>query len=379
MIKFGLIINPISGMGGKVALKGTDGAEVLAEALRRGAVPESAKKAERALAKLTSADIVFLTAAGPMGAELCERLGLKYQVVYTPEMKNDEAAADTAVVYTTSNDTITAAQTIITYSPELLLFAGGDGTARNICEAIGTSQPVLGIPAGVKIQSAVFALDPESAGTIAYQMAMGTQMSIQEREVVDLNEDEYRTGHVSAKLYGSMMVPYEAKYVQGMKESGFSSDEDNLHGAAKYLEKDMLDDVYYAVGSGSCAKCISRVLDLDYELLGIDIIKNKQLVEKDVPEEKLWEYAQTGKLHIIVSPIGGQGFLFGRGNHQFSARILKAVGKKNIQVVSPDTKLVSIRDHTLHVDCGDPEVNESLRGYYNVVCGYGFFHSMKCR
>ena len=368
--RFGLIVNPIAGMGGKVALKGTDGGDVLAAARARGAVPESGHKAERALRLLLPCreELCILTAAGAMGQALCEELGLVCQVVYTPN------SADT-----TAADTIAAARAIAAEGVELLLFAGGDGTARNICEAVGESVTVLGIPAGVKIQSAVFALDPESAGAVAAAMAKGTAMSTSRREVVDLDEDAYRTGHVSAALYGAMQVPDQPEQLQCMKQSGFSTEADQMNAIASYLVEHMEPGVTYAIGSGSSAKCLSRRLGLPYELLGVDVIRDGQLLAKDVTEEQLWQYAREGDLRIIVSPIGGQGFLFGRGNHQFSARVLRAVGKAHITVISPESKLLSIRTHTLRVDCGDPAVNESLHGYYMILCGYGYFLSLPCR
>lgn len=231
----------------------------------------------------------------------------------------------------------------------------------------------------MKIQSAVFALDPESAGMIAATIAQGMVMTSAQREVVDLDEDAYRTGHVSAKLYGVMRVPDQPERLQSMKQSGFSTEADQMNVIAAYLEEHMEPGVYYAIGSGSSAKCISKRLGIDHELLGVDVVKDKKLVAKDVTEQQLWEYAKDGNMKIIVSPIGGQGFVFGRGNHQFSARILKAVGKKNIQIISPEAKLLSIHDHTLHIDCGDAAVNESLHGYYSVLCGYGYSALFACK
>ena len=212
----GLVINPIAGMGGKVALKGTDGKETLDKARERGARPESLKKTERALEKLRpySGQLQLLTVSGTMGAALCEKMGFSYTIVY--ESREE----------TTEHDTVAAAEIMTEKGVDLLLFAGGDGTARNICQAVGERVPVLGIPAGVKIQSAVFGLTPEAAGAMAAMVAQGLPVSMSEREVVDLNEDEYRKGRVSSKLYGSLRVPYEPSYVQNMKQSGFSSEND---------------------------------------------------------------------------------------------------------------------------------------------------------
>ncbi|MBU5625594.1 ATP-NAD kinase family protein [Oscillibacter sp. MSJ-2] len=367
---FGLIVNPIAGMGGKVALKGTDGAAALSAARARGARPESGLKAERALKMLLPfrENVQVLTASGDMGQSLCEKLGLPFRVVCRAEGED-----------TSPSDTMAAARAIADQKVELLLFAGGDGTARNICEAVGERVSVLGIPAGVKIQSAVFALDPEAAGTVAATLARGVPMSSSRREVVDLDEDAYRTGRVSATLYGAMLVPDQPEQLQSMKQSGFSTEADQMAAIAGYLEEHMESGVTYAIGSGSSAKCISQRLGLPYELLGVDVIRDGKLIERDVTEEQLWSYAKDGAMRIIVSPIGGQGFLFGRGNHQFSARVLRAVGKERIIVISPESKVLSIQDHTLHIDCGDPEVNQSLRGFYSVLCGYGYFLSLPCR
>ena len=370
MLKLGLIINPIAGMGGRVALKGTDGREILAEARQRGAVPEAGVKAEKALRMLLPHrdSLCVYTASGAMGQDLCEKLGLPCRTVY-------EAAGGE----TSAADTAAAARALKEIPVDLLLFAGGDGTARDICGAVGEAVPVLGIPAGVKIQSAVFAFTPEDAGAVAAVMASGTTMTDSLREVVDLDEDEYRQGRVGARLYGVMRIPDCPDRLQSMKQSGFATEAGQLEAIAAFLDEHLEPGLIYAVGSGSSAKCISRRLGLPFELLGVDLIRDRQLIARDVTEEQLWAYAKTGKLRIIVSPIGGQGFLFGRGNHQFSPRILKAVGKDGITVLSPESKILSIPDHTLRVDCGDEEVNRLLRGYYMVLCGYGYHAAIACK
>lgn len=366
---FGLIINPIAGMGGKVALKGTDGAKVLAEAYARGARPEAMGKAETALKQLIpfKDKVLFHTVSGSMGGELCEKLQLPYKISYN------------AKILTSDQDTIAAGKIIASELVQLMIFVGGDGTARNVYEAVEDKVPVLGIPAGVKIQSAVFAKDPETAGTMLAGIVQRENMSTIKREVVDLDENAYRTGHVSATLYGYMQVPNQPMALQSMKESGFTSEQEQMEGIAYFLEKKMESGIYYAIGLGSTAKCISRLLGIDYELLGIDVIKDKKLIAKDVTEETLWQYTKKGNMRIIVSPIGGQGFLFGRGNHQFSPRILEAVGKDNIIAIASEAKLISLKNHQMYIDTGDVETNKKLEGYYNVLCGYGFFHSLFCK
>lgn len=372
MKKIGLIVNPIAGMGGKVALKGTDGFQTLKQAQHLGAVAEAPQKAKLTLNYLAPirSQVTVLTCAGSMGEDVCKLSGLATVVVYN-DSDNKE---------TTWEDTEAAAKAIIEQGAELLLFAGGDGTARNICRAVGKTVPVLGIPAGVKIQSAVFSCDPISAGLLAAKWIKGECNTYQEREVLDLDEEEYRSGHISAQLYGYMNVPYDNRFIQDAKDSTFLiGDEDkNLTSAAEYVVEHLKKDCYYAVGSGSQAKSVSRLLKIDYEVLGVDIIRNGELIEKDVTEQLLWAYAQEGNLRIIVSPIGGQGFIFGRGNHQFSARVLQKVGKENITIIASMAKLKSIKSKRLHIDCGEIPVDSSLKGYYKIVSGYGHITVMQC-
>lgn len=371
--KIGLIVNPVAGMGGKVALKGTDGASILAQAKQLGAVEEAAEKTKQALSKLIPFrdQLLILTCSGAMGEFLCLDLCLPFQTIYR--------AADEKV--TTAMDTEQAAKSLAAQGIELLLFAGGDGTARNICQAVGKSVPVLGIPAGVKVQSAVFAVNPGAAGMLIAEILEKGRFSVQEREVLDLDEDTYRTGHVSAALYGYLQVPYERRLVQDAKtgSSVYGEEDNDLLSAAEYIVENMEKGHYYAIGSGSQAKSVSQSLGIEYELLGIDIVLNGKLVQKDVTETDLWNYAQKRPLHLVVSPIGGQGFIFGRGNRQFSSRVLKKVGKDRVVVIASAAKLRSIGGRCLRTDCGDEAADQMLRGYYKVVCGYGYIMSVLCR
>lgn len=367
-LKIGFIVNPIAGMGGKTALKGTDGAEALQKALSKGAVPEAGEKAKKALMMLedTFDQIVFLTCPGDMGESALVSLGADYETVI--------GRADT----TTAADTRRAAQVMVRRGACLLLFAGGDGTARDICGAVGDAVPVVGIPAGVKIQSAVFALSPRDGGALARLFIRGGAKETELREVVDLDEDEYRCHRLSAKLYGYMAVPKASGLVQDMKVGKISSDKGALAGAARCVIEDMQPGRFYAIGSGSSAKVVMEQLGLDYELLGIDVIKDGKIVVSDADERALLDILSAGAMGVVVSPIGGQGFLFGRGNRQFSSRILDRVGKENVTVLSTLQKLLTVSSGRLRVDTGDEDVDTKLKGFYNVVCGYRYFVTMPC-
>ena len=157
--RLGLIVNPIAGMGGRVGLKGTDGAETVARARTLGAIPQSAARAAKALSVIAQANIPELevvTAPGDMGEEIAREAGW-----------NSGWSATPIAGETTAADTERAAAAMAVLGVDLLLFAGGDGTARNICQAVGCSVPAIGIPSGVKMHSAVFATGPRAAGDIA--------------------------------------------------------------------------------------------------------------------------------------------------------------------------------------------------------------------
>lgn len=367
--KIGLIINPIAGMGGKIGLKGTDGEEILANAVKLGAEPESHIKARRTVEKLKQIkdEIIILTASDSMGEVACDGSGIGYKVVY-----------EILCNKTTYADTEEASRKMLESGAEIIIFAGGDGTARNIYNSVKDKIPVIGIPAGVKIQSAVFSQNPEYAGMMAVEFIRNNNLQFKDMEVIDLDENAYRKGRIGSTLYGYMKVPFMPQYVQNAKQIGFASDDDKFNSIAKYIIDDMNDDYYYIIGSGTTTKRIMENLELSYELLGIDVIYRKKVILNDATENQLIDIVSKNKTKIVVSPIGGQGFIFGRGNHQISGKVINTVGKNNIVIIAPDDKLYSINDSKLKVDCDNPETNEYLKGYYNVVTGYGMFISMYC-
>lgn len=359
----GIIINPIAGIGGRVGLKGSDGAATVERAISLGGKPESALRTKRALDALFDIkdDITLFTYGGDMGDDLLKSAGFDPVVVGTPNATK-----------TTAEDTIIAAKAMRDAGVDLILFAGGDGTARNIYEAVDLDIPVIGIPAGVKIHSAVYATNPENAGVVARDYLLGEIDTVAESEVMDIDEDRFRQGRVSAKLYGYMMVPQASGRVQRMKDG--SGDEDDRSGMAAHIVDRMKDDVIYIIGPGSTTKSIMDDMELENTLLGVDVVKNRQLIASDVTESELWALLEDPdqKAIIVVTIIGGQGYLFGRGNQQISPRIIRRVGIDNILVASTPTKLVGLMGKPLLVDTGDAELDDELNNsYVEVVLGYG--------
>jgi predicted polyphosphate/ATP-dependent NAD kinase len=360
MYKIGLIVNPIAGMGGKVGLKGTDGLEIVAKAKSLGAVPESPKRACEALKQLDTLkdDIEIITYPGDMGENVAVKCGFRVTVIGFAKKE------------TSAEDTRQAALDMLALNVDLLLFAGGDGTARDIYSAIKDSIPVIGIPAGVKIHSSVFAINPKRAGELAVLYLTGKISGLKEAEVMDIDEQSFREGIVSAHLYGYLKIPYDKNRVQNVKAGSPASEEFYHQAIAVEVVENMENDCIYAIGPGTTTRQIMKTLELDYTLLGVDVVCNKELIARDVTEKQLLEMIQGKYTKLVITPIGGQGYLFGRGNQQLSSRVIKTVGKENIIVVATKNKLHSLKGNPLLVDTGDDEVNKMLFGFIKVVTGY---------
>lgn len=359
-MKLGFIVNPIAGMGGKVGLKGTDGVEILEKARALGAIPEAPKKAKKALEVLLplKEDIEIFTCPGSMGEK--EAIEVGFQPIVLGEEKNTTGPVDTEK----------AAKIMVDKGINLLLFAGGDGTARNIYNAVGDKVPVIGVPAGVKIHSGVYANHPRSAGQVALKYLQGEDMEIKEMEVMDIDEDAFRKGQVMARLFGYMKVPFEAELVQNQKSGGIEGEEAALDGISDKIIEQMEPDTMYIIGSGTSTRPIMEKLGLPNTLLGIDIVENKKLIASDVNEKEILEHIKGKKAKIIVTVIGGQGYIFGRGNQQLSGAVIKEVGKENIRIIATKKKLMSLGRRPLLVDTGDDEVNSMFNGYIMVRTSY---------
>ncbi|MGI5892455.1 MAG: ATP-NAD kinase family protein [Bacillota bacterium] len=360
MKKLGLIVNPIAGMGGRVGLKGSDGQQILEQAKALGAKPEAPQRTIEALKIITTAnsDIHLFTYPGEMGEDEAKAVGLNPFVL--GKIKSG---------HTSAQDTISAAHAMLDKNVDLLVFAGGDGTARNICEAIAQKIPVIGIPAGVKIHSAVYAINPKSAGKAAAYYLSGKAINIKEAEVMDIDEEAFRHGQVKARLYGYMRVPELKAFMQNVKSGGYSEKE-ALQGIASEIVENMQPDTFYIIGPGTTTRSVMELLDLENTLLGIDVVRNKKLVARDVTENQLYELIKNQKAKIVVTAIGGQGHILGRGNQQLSPRIIRCIGRQNIIVIATQSKLISLLPQPLLVDTGDEKLDQELSGYIRVTTGY---------
>jgi predicted polyphosphate/ATP-dependent NAD kinase len=346
----GFIVNPVAGMGGAVGLKGTDGKAILEKAVSLGAKPIAPARAESFLSELKPIRerIWLVVGAGSMGEDEAKSCGFACTVL--GERKRE----------TSAKDTIKIAKRIKEIGADLLVFCGGDGTARDIFKAVNTSVPVLGVPTGVKMHSAVFAVDTKAAAKIVMAFLF-EGLPLKEAEVMDVDEEAFRRGRVSAELYGYMLIPYEPSLIQSAKMASpiTESEMRNQAAIAIYIIENMQPDVIYIVGPGTTTRTIGDLLDVKKTLLGVDLFCNKKLIAKDVNEKQILEEIRGKKAQIIVTPIGGQGFIFGRGNQQISAKVIRQVGIDNIIVVATKSKLENLK--SLRVDTGDPDLDEELR------------------
>lgn len=365
ILHIGLVINPLAGLGGSLGLKGSDGEALRARfaALDPDQRHRALDRARRALAPLVreSRAVRFSTWAGSMGAELLQELGLEYAVV---------GGATDAV--TSGDDTRAAVAELRRRGVDLILFAGGDGTARDIYDVVDSALPVLGIPAGVKMHSGVFAVSPEAAAELLLQLVRGGLVGLTLREVRDIDEEAFRHDTVRSRFYGDMLVPGEGRYLQHTKVGGRESPELVADDIADWLAEQMQEGRTYLIGPGSTTAAVMSRLGLPNTLLGVDVIRDGRVLASDADEATLLaqlEAAPDGAT-IVITVIGGQGNLFGRGNQQLSPAVIRRVGPENILVLAAKSKIAALEGRPLLVDTNDPALDRELCGWRSIITGY---------
>lgn len=368
MTRVGFLINPIAGMGGRVGLKGTD--NVVEEARRRGAQPFAHERALACLREFVrlqhggaAAEVEWLSCGHPMGrGELAAAGIVRIELVYTPGPESTRA------------DTLKAAQAFAKAGVDVILFCGGDGTARDLCTAVAQRVPLLGIPAGVKMYSGVFGLNPLRTAEILHGLAQG-EVEVTRVDVLDLDEEQYRQGEWVVRLYHQALAPYETSNLQSAKlQIEAASDDEVKHEIADYLDEIISahPDVLFLLGPGSTVQTVAERLALEKTLLGVDAIAGGRTVGVDLNEARLLaltdQYRQTS---LILSPIGAQGFVLGRGNLQLSPAVVRRIGRERIIVIATPAKLA--RTPVLHFDTGDRSLDASLvgNGFLPVLIAYG--------
>jgi len=360
MRRIGVVVNPIAGMGGRVGLKGTDGK--VETALERGAEPRAPERARTALDALAATDaaVEVYAAGGPMGEDAARDAGFDPVVVSQPDGNGATATGnsqDEAVPpETTAADTRDAVRAFADNEVDLVLFVGGDGTAVDVAETLSeldSEIPILGVPAGVKIYSSVFAVRPRAAGIVA-----GSFTDVETGEVNDVDEDEYREQSVSTELRAIAKTPV-AEQRQASKQTGGGTVETLAAGVAAAIES----GVTYVLGPGGTLGAIKEHLGFEGTPIGVDVYRDGEVLVRDGGAEAI-EAALGERNVVVVSPIGGQGFVFGRGNQQISPAVIR---ESEIEIVASRSKLDGL--DVLRVDTGDPDLDEELRGWHRVRVG----------
>ena len=355
----GVLVNPYAGLGGSVALKGSDGVQTREEALRRGATPQAPGRMSRALKALSAvSNVSVVTWGGDMGENSCRAAKVPCTVIGESPMPSSP------------DDTRAAAAALKAAGAELILFAGGDGTARDLVDAIGLGTPALGVPAGCKMHSAVYAVNPEAAGSLLAELAGGGLVALESAEVRDIDEAAFREGVVKARHYGELQVPAEARYLQQVKCGGREVEDLVITEVAAWVADSLEDDTWYLMGSGSTVAVVMEQLGLENTLLGVDLVLNGEVVAADLGARQILEHIGDAPAKAVITVIGGQGHLFGRGNQQFSPALIRRLGKENIQILATRTKLETLEGRPLLVDSGDAALDKQLCGLWPVATGY---------
>jgi predicted polyphosphate/ATP-dependent NAD kinase len=365
-VTIGFIVNPIAGMGGRVGLKGTD--DVVEKAVSLGAHPVARQRAEEMLQAFCTdpppkEQVLWVTSDGDMGNNELESAGIKNkQIVYTAS--NTQTSAD---------DTKNACKKFLEHPVDLLLFCGGDGTARDIYTIVDKKIPLLGIPSGVKMHSGVFGITTTATAKMLKEF-LEKRLAIGDAEIMDLDEELYRKGEWKVRLYGIAKGIIEPTYIQVGKSLFESVSDDAIKDELADHIKDEMEkhtDWLFFFGTGGTIDHIAQKLQIGNTLLGIDAIYQQKLLAQDINEEQILKLLKKyRKAKLLLSPIGAQGFILGRGNLQLSPTVINKIGIENIIVVSTPSKLI----HTpiLRVDTGDKRLDKRFadQGYLMVVIGY---------
>ena len=350
-VRLGLIVNPLAGLGGAMARKGSDEPDIAARAAREGRVGQGPLRAARALAAFRAE---------------CEA-----EVLAGPVLPAEGAvcAVAPAPLTGTAEDTAAAVRAMAG-EVDLILFAGGDGTARDICAANAAGVPILGIPSGVKMHSGVFARSPERAGRMAAAFLKDPRRRVEMVEVLDLDEAARRAGRLSARLYCVARVPFDGAGARQNPKAGSGDAVGEMDAALAGYVAGMDPGCLYVLGPGATMMALKDRLG-GGSLLGVDLAEGGRVVARDLNERGLLARVAGRRVCVVLTVVGGQGFVLGRGNQQISPAVLRAAGMPRIDVICGAGKLAGLTPQELTIDTGDVALDAALAGYWPVITGPG--------
>ena len=364
MLRIGLLINPYAGIGGPLAMKGSDHLDATVSQTTLSLATERARIVIAGLQDKASA-IQWFAAPSSMGGD----------VIHSFDLTCTTVGALTNQV-TTAKDTERLAKQLAEAQLDLLLFVGGDGTARNIVNGLRNDYPqqlVLGIPAGVKMHSGVYTVSPQAALRLILPIIHHEPVSIGQQEVRDIDEDALRQGQLNSRYYGELWVPNDQRYIQQVKNTGRQNEVSIQADIAASIIDNMNDDTLYIIGCGTTPQAIMEELGVPNTLLGVDVLLGRNLIASDVTAAELMTVFNRYPHHeavLLITAIGGQGHIIGRGNQQISADVLIRVGKQNTRVLVTPSKLAELDKRPLFIDSGSPELDQQWSGLITVYTGY---------
>ena len=369
MVRLGLLVNPDAGLGGRLGLKGSDGQAEIARS--KGAQDRSGPRMRAMLDHLITISkenldgIQWYVSKGRMGTDWISPAISSLEVIHSSSSSTD------------ANDTSQLVGSMIGSDIDLLVYAGGDGTTRDVVAALseyGSPElPIIGVPTGVKMHSGCFASSPKAAAEVLSAWLEG-DLLLSSTEVLDLDEDLYRQGKWVVKLYAEAITPASPRWMQGSKmRVEASGEEEIIQGLADHVRETLIDDRMMIVwGSGGTLRTIGGILGFELNTLGIDITVGGNIIGSDLNENEILSALKEhqGDVILLLSPMGGQGFLIGRGNLQLSPDVLRIIGVNRVLGIVTPAKMLTLR--SLRIETGDSEMDQrfSEKKYLKVLQGY---------
>ena len=367
-MRIGIVVNPDAGLGGRLGFKGSDGRAQ--EARDAGAVDRAGPRMQQCISKFKELLASSLNRMGvsPTIVAWSGRMGGDWLDGFEYEQRKESPTESTA------QDTSNLVHDLLEAEVDVILYAGGDGTTRDIVNALdGNETPLIGVPGGVKMHSGCFATTPKASAEVLLAFLQGDLM-VAITEVMDLDEEIYQKGEWKVRMYGEAWTPSSPRFMQGAKEQvERASESDTIEGLANHIGN-LIDDnpeLMVIWGSGGTLRRMGEHLDVELTLLGIDI-QHKGTIHSDLNEQQLLQHlaGYEGPRLLLLSPMGGQGFLIGRGNLQLSPDVLRAIGFESILGVATPSKLLGLS--SVRIDTGDPLLDEEYqqRRFVKLLQGY---------
>lgn len=359
-LRVGFLANPVAGLGGRAGLKGSDDASRI-EPLLSALAYEETNAFDRGFtffAQLEPEGRVLVTAPGPLGEDVLKQAvacgGPIFEVAREPDW-------DKAFGATTRDDTQRFVRRLLRAQIDLLVFVGGDGTAVDVAQAAGDAVPLLGVPAGVKMFSGVFAQTASQAGLIVNQLRPG--FATRSVDVLDLDEESYRAGSWIVAHQAVARVP-DIEGVPVAKGGSSPLEAESEADLVAWFEAWVRPEATLVLGAGSTLGALKRHLGAGSPL-GVDVVKGGRFLAVDADEATLLQFLEGAPdAWILVSPTGNQGCLLGRGTAQISPEVVQRVGVDRVLVLATPGKLLGLRE--LFVDTGDPALDRAFPEYVRI-------------